>query len=216
MTIFVLNPPMNLHDQRQDYTQRVLLETAIAPNPFEQFQAWYADAKQSGIKEPNAMTLATATLAGKPSARVVLLKEITDRGFGFYTNYNSRKGQELAANPQAQLLFFWDVMERQIRIEGSIVRIDEAESDRYFYSRPIVSQYGAMVSEQSAVIASRAVLDQGLARVKLAEPKRPATWGGFLLIPHYFEFWQGRSSRLHDRLFYQAENNGWTRGRLAP
>ena len=207
---------MNLHDQRQDYTQRELLESAIAANPFEQFQAWYVDAKQSGIKEPNAMTIATATLAGKPSARIVLLKEVTDRGFGFYSNYSSRKGQELAENSQAQLLFFWDALERQIRIEGRVERIPEAESDRYFYSRPITSQYGAMVSSQSSVIASRAVLEDGLAQVKLADPKRPATWGGYILIPDYFEFWQGRSSRLHDRLFYQAENNGWTRGRLAP
>ena len=207
---------MNLHDQRDTYSKHELKEDSVKSNPFEQFELWYHEAKQSSIKEANAMTLATATPDGKPSARIVLLKEVTERGFIFYTNYHSRKGHEINENPQAQILFFWDVLERQVRIEGKLEKVSAEESDRYFYSRPLDSQYGTMASAQSEVIPTREFLERKLVSIKSLLPVRPDDWGGYILIPDYFEFWQGRPSRLHDRIFYKAENGGWKIGRLSP
>jgi pyridoxamine 5'-phosphate oxidase len=207
---------MNLHDQRQTYSKNELTEESVKGNPFEQFELWYHEAKQSSIKEANAMTIATATKDGKPSARIVLLKEVSDKGFVFYTNYDSRKGHEIDENPLAQILFFWDVLERQVRIEGHMEKVSAEESDKYFYSRPIDSQYGTMASVQSTVIPSREFLERKLISIKSLLPVRPDEWGGYVLIPDYFEFWQGRPSRLHDRICYTAEGDSWKTGRLSP
>ena len=207
---------MKLHDHRQTYLQAELLEKSVSKNPFIQFKNWFADAKNSNIKEPNAMTLATATAAGKPTARIVLLKEVAENGFVFFTNYESRKGKDVSENPFGQLLFFWDILERQVRIEGRLEKISDSASEAYFYSRPLESQYGAMVSNQSNRIASREILEQKLAALQAATPIRPPHWGGYVLVPTYFEFWQGRPSRLHDRIFYSLEHNTWELGRLSP
>jgi pyridoxamine 5'-phosphate oxidase len=198
-----------------------LLEQEVNPNPVLQFQAWLQDAAAAQILEPNAMTLATVTAEGKPSARIVLLKDFDDRGFVFYTNFQSRKGQELTQKPAAALVFWWDKLERQVRIEGSITRVSETEADEYFKSRPKGSQLGAWVSEQSQVIQGREELER---RLKALEQKyenlpipRPAHWGGYRLEPISFEFWQGRANRLHDRLCYRQNNSrGWIMERLSP
>ncbi|MCW3126666.1 MAG: pyridoxamine 5-phosphate oxidase [Bacteroidetes bacterium] len=207
---------MKLHDQRLTYDKHELTEDQIQSDPFAQFKLWYEDAKQSSIKEANAMVIATATADGKPSARIVLLKEINEKGFVFYTNYDSRKGHEVHDNPQGQILFFWDALERQVRIEGRIEKVSAAESDAYFDSRPVESRYGSMASSQSEVIPSREFLEQKLESVKSSPPVRPDDWGGYILIPDYFEFWQGRASRLHDRIFYKADGASWKTGRLSP
>ena len=207
---------MKLHDQRLTYGKHELTEDQILADPFDQFKLWYEDAKQSAIKEANAMIIATATADAKPSARIVLLKEVNEKGFVFYTNYDSRKGHEIAENPQAQILFFWDALERQVRIEGRLEKVSTQESDTYFYSRPIESQYGSIASAQSEVIPSREYLEEKLASVQSSPAVRPDAWGGYVLIPDYVEFWQGRPSRLHDRIFYRLENNSWKTGRLSP
>jgi pyridoxamine 5'-phosphate oxidase len=207
---------MNLHDHRTSYNKSELSEDIIQSDPFDQFMLWYKDVQLSSIREANAMVLATASAEGKPSARVVLLKEVNERGFVFYSNYGSRKGKEIAQNPQAQLLFFWDDLERQIRIEGRLERVSAEESDKYFYSRPVESQHGAMISAQSSEIPSREYLEKQLEAAKKEKPVRPENWGGYVLIPDYFEFWQGRPSRLHDRIFYEANGDNWRIGRLAP
>ena len=207
---------MDLHDQRTNYNKSELSEGIIQSDPFDQFMLWFKDVQQSSIREANAMTLATATADGKPSARIVLLKEVNERGFVFYTNYDSRKGREIEENPQAQILFFWDDLERQIRIEGRIEKLPGDVSDTYFYSRPIESQYGAIISDQSTVIPSRQYLEEKRKALKNSTPKRPENWGGYILIPGYFEFWQGRPSRLHDRIAYTAESDVWKISRLAP
>ena len=215
--------PMNrsIADLRIDYTQQSLLETDVNPDPFIQFQTWFDAAVTAKLPEPNAMTIATATATGIPSARVVLLKAVDPRGFVFFTNYNSHKAQELAANPQAALVFLWTEMERQVRIQGTVEKIDPSESDEYYYSRPAGSRLGAWASKQSQVIPDRSVLENRLASLKAQHPNgdipRPEHWGGFRVIPTVIEFWQGRSSRLHDRLRYQlSETNGWTIDRLSP
>jgi pyridoxamine 5'-phosphate oxidase len=211
---------MNIADLRRNYTQAGLLETDIAANPFDQFQHWFEQAVAANLTEPNAMTLATVTAAGKPSARIVLLKGFDDRGFVFYTNYNSQKGVELQTNPYAALVFLWHDLERQIRIEGKIELVSEAESTAYFHSRPVSSQLGAWASEQSNTIVDRAVLEDRLYQLEQeyldrAIPK-PPHWGGIRVIPQEIEFWQGRPSRLHDRLRYQLVDGIWQIARLAP
>lgn len=215
--------PMNrsIADLRIDYTQQALLETDTHPDPFIQFQTWFDTAVTAKLPEPNAMTIATATPDGIPSARIVLLKAVDPRGFVFFTNYNSHKAQDLAANPQAALVFLWTEMERQVRIQGTVEKISSAESDAYYYSRPAGSRLGAWASEQSQVIPGRSVLEDRLASLKAQHPEgdiaRPDHWGGFRVIPTVIEFWQGRSSRLHDRLRYRLNKaTGWTIDRLSP
>lgn len=205
---------------RKDYTLEELTESEVSLNPFVQFQRWFDQAVEAQLPEPNAMTVATATKDGIPSARIVLLKGFDDRGFVFYTNYNSHKAQELIDNPHAALVFLWTELERQIRIVGSVEKISAEESDVYFYSRPIGSRLGAWASEQSQVIANRDVLEQRLEDLKAQydnqDIPRPSHWGGFRVKPIAIEFWQGRSSRLHDRLRYQLQNGEWMLDRLSP
>jgi pyridoxamine 5'-phosphate oxidase len=214
-------PPVDaIADLRLDYTQQSLDFADLNPDPIGQFQTWFDQAVAAQVPEPNAMTLATATADGIPSARIVLLKALDWRGFVFYTNYQSHKGQELAANPQAALVFLWHELERQVRIQGAVVKIDPAESDAYFYSRPIGSRLGAWASDQSTVIRERAVLEQRETDLKVEyinrEIPRPPHWGGYRVQPRVIEFWQGRSSRLHDRLRYQHTDQGWQIDRLSP
>ena len=210
---------MTVADIRQSYEKFELLESALAADPFEQFSRWFNEALSAKVTEPNAMTLATTTLAGKPSARIVLLKGFDTQGFVFYTNYLSRKGHELAENPQASLLFFWPELERQVRIEGVIQKASADESDAYFQSRPLGSRIGAWVSPQSQPI-TRAELEARATELGQSlgeQPARPEHWGGYRLDPDYIEFWQGRPSRLHDRLVFQREaHQPWSLKRLAP
>lgn len=206
---------------RKEYTFQGLSEMDASPNPFEQFKLWFDQALAAKLPEPNAMMIATATLEGKPSARMVLLKDYDERGFVFYTNYDSQKGQQLIENPWGAIVFWWAELERQVRIEGRVEKVSEAESEAYFRSRPKGSQLGAWVSNQSQVIDSREVLEQRLQQLKEEyenkEVPRPPHWGGFRVIPDMIEFWQGRPSRLHDRLLYQQQENGaWTIQRLSP
>ncbi len=207
-------------DLRKNYTQSGLLETDIVADPIEQFRLWFEQAVSANLLEPNAMTLATVTAEGKPSARIVLLKACDDRGFVFYTNYNSQKGVELRSCPHAALVFLWGDLERQIRIEGNVelVAIDEATA--YFHSRPASSQLGAWASDQSTIIADRSTLETRLQELEreyqAREIPKPAHWGGFRVVPTEVEFWQGRPSRLHDRLRYQLVAGEWRIDRLSP
>ncbi|MGF1936758.1 MAG: pyridoxamine 5'-phosphate oxidase [Nostoc sp. ChiQUE02] len=208
-------------DLRKDYTLEGLSELEVDLNPFIQFKKWFDQALAAQLPEPNAMTIATATPDGKPSARMVLLKDFDERGFVLFTNYNSHKGQELAENPQAALVFWWAELERQVRISGYVEKISEAESDQYFHSRPANSRLGAWVSNQSEVIESREVLERRLqefqSKYENQEISRPPHWGGLRVIPTEIEFWQGRPSRLHDRLLYsRLDNSTWNIQRLSP
>jgi len=210
---------MNIEDLRKEYKRDALDEAHVDPDPIKQFRRWWDEALAADIPEANAMTVATADASGRPSARMVLLKGFDASGFVFFTNYESRKGEELAANPRAALLFFWRELERQVRIEGGVERVAEDESDTYFRSRPLASRIGAWASPQSKVIAGRAWLMARAAEMGLRHgpsPSRPPNWGGYRVVPTQVEFWQGRPSRLHDRLRYVRDGSAWTCARLAP
>jgi pyridoxamine 5'-phosphate oxidase len=211
--------PASIADLRKSYERAELDESASAADPLEQFGLWLQQALDARLPEPNAMTLATVGSDGRPSTRIVLIKGCDARGIVWYTNYESRKGRELAAHPQAALQFHWVELERVVRIEGRVEKTAAAESDAYFASRPLDSRIGAWASPQSEVIASRAVLVANAAKASarfLLNPPRPPHWGGYRLVPDRFEFWQGRPSRLHDRLRYRLEAGAWVRERLAP
>ena len=206
---------------RTDYMQASLEESDVAATPLAQFGKWWDDAEKSEIVEMNAMTLATSTANGHPSARIVLLKSFDEEGFMFFTNYESRKGQELAVNPHVSLLFFWKELERQVRIEGTVSKVAADISSEYYNSRPIGSRIGAIASPQSKVIPDRHFLEEQVARIgetyKEKAPVRPDYWGGYIVKPQLVEFWQGRSSRLHDRIVYIITPEGnWKIERLAP
>src|SRR5512139_842745 len=196
-----------------------LHERDLVPDPFVQFGSWFDEALRSGIALPNAMTLATATRAGRPSARTVLLKSFDASGFVFFTHYRSRKGREIEENPQAMLLFRWGELERQVGIEGRVAKVSAAESDGYFATRPLGSRLSAIISPQSEPVVSREVLETALEEASKRwrnEPPRPPHWGGYRLVPERFEFWQGRRDRLHDRLCYRKAEGAWKIERLAP
>ena len=211
---------INIADIRKEYKLKLLLEKDVDADPIRQFQQWWNDALLSNIEEPNAMTLATTNKHGKPSARIVLLKGLSNDGFVFYTNYESRKAGELKENPHAALLFFWKELERQVRIEGTITKTSEQESAEYFSSRPQLSKIGAWSSPQSSVIASRDELEKNVSKYQQqfgdGEIPRPPHWGGYAVKPTVIEFWQGRRNRLHDRLQYTLRNDKWIIERLAP
>ena len=211
----------NLHDYRKSYEKGSLTEDTVLENPLEQFAAWFVDAEKTPtVEEPNAMTLSTVDTQGVPKARVVLLKEFTQEGFVFYTNYTSGKAQAIAQNNKVCISFFWPSLERQIIITGLAVKISEEKSIAYFNKRPRESQLGALVSDQSTSIVSREALEEKLLDLeKQYQTKpivKPAHWGGYLIQPTSYEFWQGRSSRLHDRIKYTKINNSWNIGRLQP
>jgi pyridoxamine 5'-phosphate oxidase len=205
---------------RKEYRKGELRDDSIEKDPLRLFQRWFQQAMHADIEEGNAMVLATSTPDGKPSARMVLLKGVDDLGFTFFTNYESRKGSELISNPQATLLFFWKELERQVHIEGFVRKVSDQESDEYFNSRSIESRISAVISPQSKVIPSRRFLEEKwveqLKQIEESGIRRLNNWGGFRLIPHTFEFWQGRTSRLHDRIRYLKVNDQWKISRLAP
>lgn len=211
---------MSLADLRTDYRLASLSESDVLANPIEQFSKWFAEAEQAEVPERNAMSLATSTPEGVPSVRTVLVKEVDENGFVFYTDYRSQKGRELTGNPRAALCFFWHALERQVRISGPVARVTHAESEAYFRSRPIGSRIGATASVQSSTLPSREELE---ARVSSLQEQfangdipLPAHWGGFRVIPLTLEFWQGRASRLHDRILYTRHADGWAISRLSP
>jgi pyridoxamine 5'-phosphate oxidase len=210
---------MDIASLRKNYERDELDEAASDSDPLKQFQRWFDQAVQAQLPEPNAMTLATVGPQGRPSTRIVLIKGVDERGLVWYTNYNSRKGQELASHAFAALQFHWVELERVVRIEGTVEKVSAEESDAYYATRPLDSRLGAWASPQSQVIPSRAVLVTAAAQAAarhLLNPPRPPHWGGYRLLPDAWEFWQGRKSRLHDRLRYRQEGGQWLRERLAP
>lgn len=211
---------MSIADIRTEYQRHALSEADVADDPIDQFTRWFDEALKAEVVEPNAMCLATATPDAYPSARMVLLKGVDARGFVFYSDYRSRKGRELADNPCAALCFFWPELERQVRVTGAVQRVSRAESDEYFQSRPLPSRIGAWTSVQSSVLPSRDVLEAELARnsARFAEGHVPLPdhWGGFRVVPEEIEFWQGRPSRLHDRIQFRREAGRWVKRRLSP
>lgn len=210
---------MNVADLRQEYMRAGLAEADAHADPLAQFERWFRDAQAAQLPLANAMTLATVSASGAPAARIVLLKAIEEGGFVFYTNYLSRKGRELAAQPQACLVFLWSDLERQVRVEGRVERVPAADSDAYYATRPLGARLSAWASAQSDTVPGRAALERALAdaRARHGErPPRPPHWGGYRLRPEAVEFWQGRADRLHDRLLYRRARAGWTIERLAP
>jgi len=207
----------NLNDFRRNYTKFQLDETSINKNPFLQFHIWLKEAIEDGTFEANAFILSTVDLDNKPSSRVVLLKQFVEEGFIFYTNYNSKKAKDLDKNNKASILFFWEKLERQVRIEGVIEKIPKEMSIEYFNSRPKASQIGAVVSNQSSEISNRKILEENFEKLSNQKDiEMPKNWGGYILKPNYFEFWQGRANRLHDRIVFQEEKNKWNIKRLSP
>ena len=211
---------MPLADLRKDYSLSGLAEKDLARDPFRQFQKWFQEAEAAKVIEPNAMVVSTVSKSGQPSSRVILLKGVDGRGFVFYTNYESRKGREIEANPRVSLLFPWLALERQVVVEGSVTKISREESEAYFHSRPHASQIGAWASQQSTIISGRTVIEDA---AKALEKKYagqqvpiPPHWGGYRVSPESVEFWQGRRSRLHDRLRYRREKDAWIVERLSP
>ncbi|MEN3291258.1 MAG: pyridoxamine 5-phosphate oxidase [Burkholderiales bacterium] len=211
---------MSISDLRKEYSRHSLTEADVHADPTEQFTKWFGEAISAQVPEANAMSVATVGANGRPSSRILLIKEFDRRGFTWFTNYDSRKGRELDRHPYAALLFHWIELERQVRIEGRVERIAAAESERYFQSRPLGSRIGAIASAQSRPIADRLLLEEQYAQAQQQygeHPPRPAHWGGYRLIPDYIEFWQGRPSRLHDRIAYTLRADGsWQRQRLQP
>lgn len=211
---------MSIADLRKDYSRASLSELEVAADPIEQFSVWFDEATKAQIPEPNAMSVATVGTDGRPSSRIVLIKQFDRQGFTWFTNYDSRKGKEVDAHPYVALLFHWVELERQVRIEGKIERVGSAESDAYFLSRPLASQLGAIASQQSQPVADRAAMEQQYEATKTQfgdHPQRPAHWGGYRVIPDRIEFWQGRPSRMHDRILYVRGDSGeWERRRLQP
>ena len=205
---------------RRDYGKGMLREEEISADPFQQFKIWFEEACRKESHEPNACALATCGAGGQPSLRMVLLKRYDDRGFVFFSHYESKKGQDLSACARAALLFYWPALERQVRIEGLVEKTSSRESDEYFLTRPIEAQLGACVSKQSRVLSSRAELDEAVSSYKFDSGDRaltrPALWGGYRVIPERYEFWQGRASRLHDRFLYEQGGSAWVRSRLWP
>ncbi|QEY24730.1 pyridoxamine 5'-phosphate oxidase [Neisseria animalis] len=210
---------MDLHNIREDYSKRELSEAECDASPIVQFEQWLDEAIRSQVNEPTAVNVAAVDGAGRPNNRVVLLKEVNPQGFVFFTNYQSRKGRSFEANPFAAMTFFWPELERQVRIEGRIEKLDAAASDEYFESRPYTSRIGAWASAQSEVLSGKAALVAKAAAVGARHPlhvPRPPHWGGYIVIPDRVEFWQGRPSRLHDRIQYRLENGVWIKKRLSP
>jgi len=211
---------MSIAELRRDYSHATLSEHDVDPDPIKQFERWFKQALTAEVPEPNAMSLATVDSESRPSLRIVLLKDVDQRGFTWYTNYESRKGADLLTNPHAALTFFWVALERQVRIEGRVEKVDAAESDAYFKIRPIKSRLGAIASAQSRPIDNRELLEKQFEAAQAQygdDPPRPSHWGGYRLIPEWMEFWQGRRSRLHDRVVYTRGTDGqWSRQRLQP
>lgn len=214
------NESKSVAELRRDYTRKALVESEVADDPIEQFVEWFDQALSADLLDANAMTLSTATKEGVPSSRIVLLKGVDEQGFRFYSNYGSRKARELAENPRAALCFYWAGLERQVRIEGTVEKLTSDESEEYFHQRPRQSQLGAWASHQSSRIESREALEARFEelkeRFKNQEVPLPDFWGGYLLHPQRFEFWQGRKSRMHDRICYEKKDGKWTKFRLAP